>query len=246
MKSFIPSQKMLSLFPFLLVFYEISNYLANDMYLPALPQITTDLFTTVHTAQQTLTVFFLGAASLQLFLGPLSDRLGRRPIFFAGGFIFILSTAFCMLATHIHTLLIARFFQGCAVCFIVTAGYSTIHEIYDHIKAIQILAIMASITVIAPAFGPLLGSLVLHWGSWRWIFGLLLIWACIALLALWFLMPESNPKEKRHTFNWKNLFPTLAGTIVLLKLPSSLMLLRSTFSLARVASLGPTRFLTGI
>lgn len=206
MKPFSPSQKFFSLFPCFLVLYEVTNYLANDMYLPALPQIVRDLDTTAQLAQQTLTVFFLGSASLQLLLGPLSDRWGRRPILFAGGLLFLLSTLFCMLATDIHALLIARFFQGCAVCSVVTAGYSSIHELYAHTRAIQILAIMGSVTVLAPAFGPLLGSLTLQWFTWRGIFGLLLVWAFIALLALWFFMPESNPKEQRHPLSWQRLF----------------------------------------
>jgi len=194
------------IFPLLLVFYEITNYLANDMYLPALPQIMIDLNASVHATQQTLTVFFLGTASLQLFLGPLSDRFGRRPILFVGGIVFLLSTLFCLLSTNIYALIVARFFQGAAICSIVTAGYSAIHELYEHTRAIQILAIMASVTVLAPAFGPLLGSAVLHWLSWRWIFGLLFVWALIALLMLWFWMPESNPKEKQHPLDWKNIF----------------------------------------
>lgn len=200
------SKQSLLLFPFLLAIYEVSNYLANDMYLPALPQIMQDLNASVHATQQTLTAFFFGAASLQLFLGPLSDRWGRRPILFAGGFIFLLSTLFCLSATNIYTLIIARFFQGSAICSIVTAGYSAIHELYEHIKAIQVLAIMASIIVLAPAFGPFLGSVVLHWLSWRWIFGILLIWAFITLVMLWIWMPETHPKEKQHALDWKRIF----------------------------------------
>src|SRR5579883_399237 len=98
-------EKILALFPFLLVFYEITNYLANDMYLPALPSLATDLGITPHLAQQTLTTWFLGSASLQLFLGPLSDRLGRRPILLGGGAVFILSTIVCAMTTNINILL---------------------------------------------------------------------------------------------------------------------------------------------
>ncbi len=206
-------EKILALFPFLLVFYEITNYLANDMYLPALPSLATDLGITPHLAQQTLTTWFLGSASLQLFLGPLSDRLGRRPILLGGGAVFILSTIVCAMTTNINILLTARFFQGCAVCSIGTAGYSSIHEIYDRMRAIKILALMGCITVLAPAFGPLAGGLVLQVLSWRWIFGMLAIWALIGMTLLWILMPESNPLEKRHTFDWKLLVRNYFGIL---------------------------------
>lgn len=205
--------KYFFLFPYLLVLYEITNYLANDMYLPALPLIALDLNTTTYLAQQTLTTFFLGAMSLQLFLGPLSDRMGRRPILLGSGVVFIISSMVCALTSKIEILLIARFFQGCSICAIAPAGYASIHELFEQTKAIQILAIMASITVLAPAFGPLLGGIVLLGLNWRWIFGLLVIWAAVALILLWFVMPETNPKEKRHPFAWQTLLTHYAKII---------------------------------
>lgn len=206
-------QKIFTLFPFILVFYEITNYLANDMYLPALPILTRDLHTTAHLAQLTLTTWFFGSASMQLILGPLSDRFGRRPILLGGGLIFISSTLVCTFTQSIEVLLIARFFQGCAVCSVITAGYASIHEFYEHIHAIKILAIMSSITLIAPAFGPLMGSIILQWWGWRWIFGILVIWGVTAITLLWFKMPETNPPSNRHSLNWKLLLKNYSGIL---------------------------------
>ena len=58
----------LTIFPLLLVFYEITTYLSNDMYLPALPSIMHDLFTTHSLTQLTITTWALGASSIQLFM----------------------------------------------------------------------------------------------------------------------------------------------------------------------------------
>lgn len=196
----------LAIFPFILVFYEVTNYLANDMYLPALPNIANDFKISAHYAQMTLTAWFLGTATLQLILGPISDRIGRRPVLLCGGIVFVVSTFVCAVTSNINVLLLARFFQGCSVCTIGTAGYSSIHESFEQRKAIHILAIMGSITVLAPAFGPLVGGFILTWVSWRWIFGILVIWALIALFVLYLWMPESNSKEKRHSLNWQLIF----------------------------------------
>lgn len=201
----INKEKIFAIFPFLLVFYEITTYLANDMYLPALPSIAADLNTTTHYAQMTLTTWFFGTVSMQLLLGPLSDRYGRRIIVLGGGIIFLLATLVCALTSQIDVLLIARFFQGCAVCSVTTAGYSSIHEMYKSKEAIHIIAIMDSINVLAPAFGPLIGAVILTLLSWRWIFWFLLIWSFAALSMLWLWMPESNPAEKRHALDWKLL-----------------------------------------
>ncbi len=67
---------MLPFFPLLLVCYEIINYLANDMYLPALPSLIQDLGINTHLAQQTVSVWFFGASSFHLLADPISDRLG--------------------------------------------------------------------------------------------------------------------------------------------------------------------------
>jgi MFS family permease len=125
------------LFPIALVIYEMLAYLTNDMYLPALPQISHDLAIHQHAAQLTLTAWFFGFASSSIILGPLSDRWGRRPILFIYGFIFLLATAVCALTSNIVIFLIARFFQGSVVCSITTAGYSSIHESYNTSDAIK-------------------------------------------------------------------------------------------------------------
>lgn len=52
-----------------------------------------------------------------------------------------------------------------------------IHELFDTEKAIYTLSMMNSITVLAPAFGPLFGAMILHFSTWRSIFYLLAIWA---------------------------------------------------------------------
>lgn len=198
--------KKFALFPFFLVFYEIANYLSNDMYLPALPAIAKDFSITPHYAQMTLTAWFLGSMSLQLILGPLSDRIGRRPVLLGGGILFIISSVICALTSNIYLLFIARFFQGSTVCSIAAAGYASIHESYEQRKAIHTLAIMGSITVLAPAFGPLLGSIILQWLHWRWIFGISIILAIMPLSALWLWMPESNSGEKRVIIKWQQIF----------------------------------------
>src|SRR3989338_8926979 len=106
-------QKRLTIIvPILLALYEIATYLSNDAYLPALPNITRDLFTTNHLVQLTLTTWFMGSAPMQLFLGPIADRIGRRPVLLLGGLVFIFVTIGCAITSNIYTLLALRFLQG--------------------------------------------------------------------------------------------------------------------------------------
>lgn len=199
------TKSKLLLFPFLLVFFEIGCYLSNDMYVPALPNISTDLNITQHEAQLTLTLWFIGAACFQLLAGPLTDRFGRKPLVIISGFIYVLASLTCAISQDLTLLLIARFIQGVTISTAIVAGYSSIHELYDQRQAIRILAIMGSIIILAPAFGPLVGSIVLYATDWRGIFWIITAWGVLATLLLLKWMPETHPIENRHPIKLNNL-----------------------------------------
>src|SRR3990167_7241650 len=120
----LPSTRLV--FPLLLIASEMLIYFSNDMYLPALPEIMRALKANLSEVQLTTAAWFLGSALFQLFIGPLSDRFGRRPILIAGMMLFVLSTLLCGAAPNILTLIVARFIQASTVCFIVVAGYAAI------------------------------------------------------------------------------------------------------------------------
>ena len=194
------------IYPLLLVLYEMAAYLSNDLYLPALPSIMNELQISSSLAQTTLTAWFVGSASLQLVLGPISDRFGRRPVLLYSGILFVAASIFCAMTNTISMMIIARFFQGMVVCAIIVAGYASIHELLDSEQAVKTMAWMGGVAVLAPAFGPLFGGLLLLFASWRWLFIILAIWGAIIILMLKHWMPESLPPEKRSKFELNKVF----------------------------------------
>jgi len=198
-------QRSLLVFPILLMLAEMTAYLSNDMYLPALPNLRQAFGISTQVTQFTLTAWFLGTISLELIIGPISDRFGRRPILILGMILFALSTLGCALTSDIYLFTLGRFIQGSTVCFVLVAGYASIHELFNQKQAIHLLANMNSIIVLAPAFGPLLGGLILIYADWRWTFWPLFLLGLIVLLLLFKWMPESLPLEKRHPLNLKLL-----------------------------------------
>jgi Bcr/CflA subfamily drug resistance transporter len=191
------------LFPFFLILYEFCTNMSNDMYLPALPLIAKDFATQLHVIQLTIVSWLAGNTSVQLLIGPLSDRYGRRAILLAGGGVFLLSTLGCALAPSVLILIIARFLQGIGVCTMMVAGYASIHDLYDDQKAIHILVWMGSAAVIAPAIGPVFGGLLLLITGWRAIFWILAILSALSIVALWFSMPEST--KEPHAMKVKTI-----------------------------------------
>jgi len=177
----------------------MATYLSSDMYLPALPTVTHDFSLTHAEAQITLTSWFIGAISIQLLLGPISDHYGRKIVLCFGGVVFTVATLICAVTAQFHLFLFARFIQGMGICFMAVPGYASIHELFEQKKAIKILALMASIAILAPALGPLIGSIILTIFHWRWIFGLLAIWSSLSIILLIIFMPETVRPSSRHS-----------------------------------------------
>lgn len=201
--------KQALIFPFILVFVEIITYLSTDMYLPALPMLAEQFKVSQSLAQYTQTFWFLGSASIQLLIGPLAIKYGRKFVMLIGIIIFMFASFLCAFTSDIGWFLAARFFQGTTVCVVIVAGYATIHDLYSGKKAVQILAAMGSITILAPALGPTLGALIIAAKNWQMIFWILTFGALLGTLGIYLFMPNNNTscleQQIVQKFNIRNL-----------------------------------------
>lgn len=178
-------------FAVFLVLYEFLTYIANDMIMPGMIQVVDSFHGVESDIANSLTAYLLGGASLQLILGPLSDRVGRRPVMIAGALLFLLCTIGISCSNSMVQFMLGRFFQGMGLCFISVVGYATLQEIFAEMDAIRLISIMANVSTVAPLLGPLLGAFVVHYYSWRLIFVIVGFFALIALWGLWKFMPET-------------------------------------------------------
>lgn len=191
------SKKQALIFAVFLVMYEFLTYVANDMIMPGMIKVVESLQGPESAIATSLTFYILGGASLQLFLGPLSDRYGRRPIMLSGALLFFICTVAITLSASINQFLTARFFQGMGLCFISVVGYATMQEIFEEMDAVRLIAIMANVSILAPLTGPLLGAMVIYYFNWRVIFVIIGAFSLLALWGLWQYMPESVGQTKR-------------------------------------------------
>lgn len=83
-----------------------------DMYLPALPEISRDFDTTTSNTQLTLTLFMVGLAVGQVFVGPLSDFIGRKRPLMVALIVYTVASILCVFAPNIYVMMALRFVQG--------------------------------------------------------------------------------------------------------------------------------------
>ncbi|PWY56003.1 multidrug transporter MdfA [Legionella qingyii] len=192
------TKKQALIFTCFFVMYEFLTYIANDMIMPGMVQVVRSFHAPESAVATSLSVYILGGASLQILLGPISDSYGRRPMMILGAFLFFIFTLFIACSNSMSQFLIARFFQGMGLCFIGVIGYATIQEIFEEMDAIRLIAIMANIAILAPLLGPLIGAVVIHYTSWRYIFVAIALGALVVLWGLWRYMPEPIGQIKRN------------------------------------------------
>jgi len=178
------------IFASFLVLYEFLTYIANDMIMPGMIGVVRSFHAPEADVATSLIFYMLGGASLQVVLGPVSDAYGRRPMMLLGASLFFIFTVLIAGSNSMNQFLVARFFQGMGLCFIGVIGYATIQEIFAEMDAIRIIAVMANISILAPLVGPLLGAIIIHYASWRWIFIMIALGSILALWGLWRYMPE--------------------------------------------------------
>lgn len=196
-----------------------------DMYTPALPYLARDFSMPGDHAQYTITVWFIGALIFQILIGPISDRLGRRPILLLGVMLFAIGSFVCATTDQFSVLMFGRFLQGCTVAIPLVVGYAAVHESFDTPTAMKVIAIMGSITILAPTLGPLAGSLIIYYSNWRFVFWFLGLWALVSAIAMFFKMPETL--QTKHPLHFqtvvKGYFKILKNSDFLrFSIPSSL------------------------
>lgn len=146
------------LFPLCLVLYEFSTYIGNDMIQPGMLAVVEQYQVSLDWVPTSMTAYLAGGMFLQWLLGPLSDRIGRRPVMLAGVVWFIATCLATLLAKNIEQFTFLRFLQGISLCFIGAVGYAAIQESFEEAVCIKITALMANVALIAPLLGPLVGG----------------------------------------------------------------------------------------
>lgn len=167
--------------------------LSIDMGLPALPLLGTALHATP--AQQTLTLslFLIGFAGPQLLMGPLSDRIGRRPVLLTGLLLYCGAGVLCAIATSIEQLLVARVLQGVGAAGATTLALAIVRDVFCGPQARIKISTITMVFSIAPIVAPTLGGIMLGIGGWQGIYTLLAVCGAALFLVALVGLGETRP-----------------------------------------------------
>ena len=180
--------------------------LSIDAMLPALPQIGRDLdVQNPNSRQLVISTIFLGLAFGQLFFGPLSDTIGRKPAIYAGYALFLIGVIISIFATSFPLMLFGRLLQGLGVSAPRAVSLALVRDRFEGRSMAQIMSFIITFIVLVPMIAPSLGQVILNFSGWRAIFGSFIILALFTLTWFTLRIPETLSAENRAPFSFQRI-----------------------------------------
>jgi MFS transporter, DHA1 family, multidrug resistance protein len=169
-----------NLFVPILIAVAVLGPVAIQVLLPALPAVQTAFGVTTGTVQLVLSVSMLALAVATLVYGPVSDRLGRRPVLLAALGLFLVGSAICAVAPRLWVLLVGRVVQAVGGAAGMVLSRAMARDRYGPENSAGVIAYLFIAIVIAPMPAPAIGGLLTDSIGWRANF----VFTCAIGLAL--------------------------------------------------------------
>jgi DHA1 family bicyclomycin/chloramphenicol resistance-like MFS transporter len=180
-----------------------------NLFVPSLVNIAADLQTDYTLVSLSVGTYLAAMTVVQLIVGPLSDRIGRRPVLLGGLFVFTLSSLFCALSTNIWAFLFFRMLQSAMV-----AGYvlsmAIVRDTTSEQESASRIGYISMAMALAPMLGPVLGGVLDSAFGWRSNFYFLRLSGLALFLWCWIDLGET---KKLPTDNAANSNDTLLNLI---------------------------------
>ncbi|ESP97209.1 Bicyclomycin resistance protein [Streptomyces sp. ADI96-15] len=187
--------------------------LAMDMYLPALPAVTSSYGASAATVQLTLTACLAGMALGQLVVGPMSDKWGRRRPLLTGMVLYVLATALCVVAPDAGLLVTFRLIQGLAGAAGIVIARAVVRDLYDGLAMARFFSTLMLISGAAPIVAPLIGGQLLRFTDWRGVFAVLTLIGLGLLVLVHRVLPETLAPEDRHSGGFRATLTTMRSLL---------------------------------
>ncbi|MGY6632377.1 MAG: multidrug effflux MFS transporter [Alkalilacustris sp.] len=158
--------------------------LAMNIFLPSLPNMAAWFEADYRLMQLSVSLYLLVNATLQIFIGPISDRYGRRPVLLSAMAIFLLATIGTLVATTVEMFLLFRMGQAVVVAGIVLSR-AVVRDMVDEARSASMIGYVTMGMALVPMVGPMAGGLLDELFGWQASFILLFACGLAILLLAW-------------------------------------------------------------
>lgn len=169
---------------------------AIDTYLPALPTMAVYFGAPISLIQASLSSFLIGFSIGQIIGGPISDRIGRRPVGLAGLATFIAASLLIVFCRNAHELLALRFVQATGGGCLSVIATSMVRDLYEGKESTRVFALVMLMMGVGPLVAPAVGAAMTEIWGWRSIFLGLAGYAALLALLVALVLPETAHRRR--------------------------------------------------
>lgn len=170
----------------------------TQLVAPLLPLIAQDLGTTPGHAGIIVTTYSLAAAGFALFVGPLSDRAGRKKVLVSGLALFTVASFSTYHVSSFNALVILRAITGLAAGTLSTSALSFAGDYYPYEQRGRAMGVLSMGYFVAFVIGVPAGALAASKWGWQWVFGCLSAAALVMFVVTLVRLPQDRKRERHN------------------------------------------------
>lgn len=182
--------------------------LTMNIFLPSLPNMTAHFDTDYRLMQLSVAIYLAVNAVMQILVGPISDKLGRRPVILGGFSLFVLATVGCAFAPTAWSFLAFRMMQATVVVGMVLSR-AVVRDLYTQDEAASMIGYVTMGMAVVPMIGPAIGGVLDSTLGWQANFWLLLLLGLAALWLTWRDLGETKSASGKTLLQQFRDYPEL-------------------------------------
>lgn len=183
---------------FLIIILTAVGQMTQTMYVPSIAAMATDFAVQPTYLQAVMAAYLIPYGLSQFVYGPLSDRIGRRPVIMAGMTIFMMGTLAALFAPSFEYFLLASFIQGSGTGCAGAMSRTVTRDCYDGAPLHRANSLVSMGVIFSPLLAPVVGGYLSMAFDWKASYLFLLILGALVTLAMFTMFDETLPKEKRR------------------------------------------------
>lgn len=185
-------------FTFLIAILTAVGQMTQTMYVPAIGQMANEFAVTPGSLQAVMACYLIPYGLSQFIYGPISDRLGRKPIILFGLAVYMLGTLAALFAPSYMWFLAGSFIQGLGVGCGGAMARTLGRDRYDGPELHKVNSLISMSIVFSPLLAPLLGGLLAENFGWRSSYLFLALFGMAVIITMMTGFKETLPKERRR------------------------------------------------
>lgn len=172
--------------------------MTQTIYIPALAGMARDFAVREGAVQGVMAAYLLTYGLSQLIYGPLSDRIGRRPVIVAGMLIYIAATLLALFSRQLPVLVAASALQGMGTGVAGVMCRTMPRDLYEGGELRHANSVLNMGILVSPLLAPLIGGILETIWNWRACYAFLLALCLVVTWNIWRSMPETRPEQSNR------------------------------------------------